>query len=121
MVISKKFSRLSIKRINMLIQNKQLIKLIAEQCDYFDYQISDVLHALGVVLAEQVNLENEVKVKGIGNFKFKPSRPVRNYSYYSGRYMDVMSKRSVKFKPDTLFINKLNTTDAKGDNNDLNR
>lgn len=97
----------------MLIQNKQLIKLIAEQCGYFDYQISDMLHALAVVLVEQVNLENEVKVKGVGVFSYKPSRPVRNYSPWSGKQMNVMSKRSVKFKPDTLMLNKLNTKEGK--------
>jgi nucleoid DNA-binding protein len=91
-----------------LITNKDLIDLVSEQSKHYKYVVEDVLYALAIVISEQVDLGNDVKLKGLGVFSYKPPRRITNFSPYSGRYMDKYTKRTCKFKPDVLFLNKLN-------------
>jgi len=90
------------------INNKELIELVSQQSTHFKYVVEDVLHALAVVIAEQISQGNEVKLKGVGVLSPKKQREVKNYSHYSGKYMNVLSKKTLKFKPDTLMLNYLN-------------
>lgn len=95
----------------MQISKKELIRKVAIQSGYFIYEIEDFLHALAIVVSEEVKQGNVVKVDGLGTFIYKPPRPVKNFSPYTGRYMDTISKKSCKFKPDRLFLNLLNGVD----------
>ena len=97
----------------MLISNKELIELLAEQSRYYKYQIEDILYALAVVLQEQLNQGNDIKIKGVGTFSRKNPRRLKNYSKYLGDYLDTWTKVSVKYKPDTLMLNSLNADDTK--------
>ena len=90
------------------INNKGLIELVSQQSTHYKYIVEDVLHALAVVIQEQVDEGNEVKLKGLGVFSLKNPRRITNYSPYTGKHMDKYTKRTCKFKPDTLLLNYLN-------------
>ena len=94
------------------INNKEIIELVSQQSTHFKYIVEDVLHALAVVIQEQIDKGNEVKLKGLGVFSLKPQRRIQNYSPFSGKHMDKYTKRTCKFKPDTLLLNYLNKEGA---------
>lgn len=92
-----------------MLNNSDLINLISEHSGYYKYEVQDLLQSLAVVLSYAIKEGHEVKIKGLGTFSYKKPRPCNNYSPYTGRYMQVMTKAGCKFKPDKLFSNLLNT------------
>lgn len=96
------------KEKQKIIQKKELLRQIAELKGYHLYQVEDILHGLGVVLAEELSENVAVKVHGVGTFKYKPSRKVENFSPLLGKKIDTMSKAGVKFEPCKELSNRLN-------------
>lgn len=92
-----------------MLNNSDLTKLIAEHSGYFLYEVEDILRSLSVVLSYAVKEGHDVRIKGLGTFSYKKPRYINNWSPYTGRYMDKMTKAGCKFKPDKLFSNLLNT------------
>ena len=95
------------------LTNKELINIISENSKYHKYQIEDILHALAVAVSYSLREGYDVKIRGLGTFTPKPPRRITNYSPYSGKHMDKMTKSSCKFKPDTLILNLLNLSEGE--------
>lgn len=96
-----------------MLNNSDLIPLIAEHSGYYRYEISDILQSLAVVVSYAIKEGHDVRIKGLGTFSYKKPRPCKNYSPYTGRYMDTMTKAGCKFKPDKLFSNLLNMSNEE--------
>lgn len=83
--------------------------LISEHSGYYKYEVSDLLHSLSVVLSYAIKEGHDVRIKGLDTFSYKKPRRITNWSPYTDRQMDKMTKAGCKFKPDKLFTNLLNT------------
>lgn len=96
-----------------IISGKLLINKIAKACNYYPYQVEDVLYGLSVVLRDEIRDEREVKVKGVGTFKPKKPQHIKRVSNLTGHSIDKMSKKSCKFSPDVLLLNALNMSEEE--------
>jgi len=103
-----------------LINHPSLVKLLAKQADYPQYIVKDILHALAVVLPQELLRGSKVKIEGVGTISPKKSTERDFVSLLTGVRTTQWTKVSCTLKPDKLMSNALNFVEASDTSNALN-
>lgn len=93
------------------IQGKELLKQVAYESGYFDYEVIDILNALSIVISENANQGINTSVKGLGTFKLKKGYSIKGKSNLTGNTYETTSMNSLSFIADSLMKNALNNTE----------
>lgn len=92
----------------MKIKNKELIKQVAEQSGYHQYEVIDILKALAICIANNTNMGYSTAVEGIGTFSPKNGYNIKGVSNITGKEYNTMTSNTLSFKIDSLMRNTLN-------------
>lgn len=88
-----------------VIQKKEFVRMLAKKTGYRIYEVEDILHGLAILIGIEIAKGNTVKVKGLGDFIYKKPRKITHYSTMTGKNLDVISKTTCKFKPESVLLN----------------
>jgi len=103
-----------------LINHPSLVKLLSKQADYPQYIVKDILHALAVVLPQELLKGSKVKIEGVGTISPKKSTERDFVSLLTGVRTTQWTKVSCTLKPDKLMSNALNASEVSASSNALN-
>lgn len=103
-----------------LINHPSLVKLLSKQADYPQYIVKDILHALAVVLPQELLKGSKVKIEGVGTISPKKSTERDFVSLLTGVRTTQWTKVSCTLKPDKLMSNALNASEVSTSINALN-
>ena len=103
-----------------LINHSSLVKLLSKQADYPQYIVKDILHALAVVLPQELLKGSKVKIEGVGTISPKKSTERDFVSLLTGVRTTQWTKVSCTLKPDKLMSNALNASEVSASSNALN-
>lgn len=92
------------------IKASELPGMIQERLEshYFLYEIEDIIKGLSEVLKDCLIEGYEVKLKGVGCFRPKPSVEREFKSGLTGETFIKNTKSSVTFRPEAGFVSSLN-------------
>ena len=91
------------------IKSSELNKLIADECGYYLYEVEDVMNAFAEVLAREVKNDKIVRVRGIGAFRKRSSRPRTFRSAITGKTYESTTKDTLHLKAEAGMIETLNS------------
>lgn len=92
------------------VSRAELIKRVAEDCEYYTYEVDDVLSALSRVLLDALTKGESVLIEGIGTFEIAQPRALTYHDERFGGKKLTLTKPKLTFRPSTT-IKKLLITD----------
>mgnify|MGYP003593169065 FL=1 len=92
----------------MKLSHNQLVKLVAEQTNYHEYEVKDVLEGLATVLARVLNEGNTCCITGVGIFSKRKGNEREFKSGLTGELTKAVTKSSISIRGDSKIIEALN-------------
>lgn len=91
------------------VSRTDLIKRVAKDCNYYEYEVDDVLSALSRVLLETLSNGESVLLEGIGTFEVQQPKTLKYYDQrFDGKKVTLTTPK-LTFRPSATIKQRLIT------------
>ena len=81
------------------VTSKELLRRVAEKTGSSEYMVNKIMSTLTEEIANSLNEDKDVKIRGIGTVIVKNMKPRRLYSPAEGKMVTIPERKNVVIKP----------------------
>ena len=93
------------KRDKYKVRKKELLKKVAANCGYYEYEVEDVFHALLTQIRSEILDGNSIEFETL--FTIEVAESKRTWMNREGVVIPVAKRKTVKLRPTRNFIDEL--------------